>query len=106
MCAAAACEITVGPQTMPAEVRVAGEVDVSNVHLLEEALAAGIACRGDVRIDLRSLAFMDVAGAKVLLRARWRLATRGQRLEIRGARANVRRLLDLVGLLEPDQRES
>jgi anti-anti-sigma factor len=65
-----------GPSTAPFHIeptadglRIAGEVDISNAHLLTDALASAATAKRDVVLDVAGLSFMDSTGIQVLLRA-------------------------------------
>lgn len=78
---------------------VAGELDLMTAARMSDALTAGCSLAGDrLAVDLSDLAFMDVAGMRVLLRAHQRLLRVGRAgIVVRGARGIVRRLFVLTG---------
>jgi anti-anti-sigma factor len=49
--------------------RIEGEVDISNAHLLTDALAAAASAKDDVVLEVSGLAFLDSTGIQALLRA-------------------------------------
>ena len=49
--------------------RIEGEVDISNAHLLTDALARAATSTGDVVLEVSGLSFMDSTGIQALLRA-------------------------------------
>lgn len=55
-------------ESRPGCVRVAGDVDLSNVDLFQAMLAAASDDRGDVVVDLQGLSFIDLVGATALVR--------------------------------------
>lgn len=77
-----------------------GELDLAVADEVEQALCAAAERleRAPLRVDLRPLDFLDLQGARALARVRTRLAVRGQRLELSGARSPADRCLRLVGL--------
>jgi anti-anti-sigma factor len=75
--------------------RLAGELDMTTVPLLREALnrnAGGILC-----IDMRDVPFMDSMGAHALANAALALGDRGC-LIIHEPRPNVAKVFELLGL--------
>ncbi len=80
-------------------VTVEGAVDAareSDLHAaFDKILTDGLR---RVVVDLSGVDFVDVAGVRVLVRAHRTAAARGAVLTIRGARAEVAWLLDLVGV--------
>ncbi|MGY1743319.1 MULTISPECIES: MEDS domain-containing protein [unclassified Blastococcus] len=76
-----------------------GEVDVSVAADVARALADVVAdARGEVELDLADLEFLDVAGARAIAGVARRLAARGVRLRLVGARRSAARCLALFGL--------
>jgi anti-sigma B factor antagonist len=79
---------------------VSGELDLSSAPELERALAESGAGRAQrVVIDLAQLTFMDSTGVSVLVRAKQEADAAGRVLAVRHPNGQVRRLLELVGLL-------
>ena len=75
-----------------------GELDVASAHGLAEAL---IALAGStVVIDLTDLAFMDSSGIAALVKARNRITDESHRLVLTRPADNVRKVLEIVGLLD------
>lgn len=60
--------------------RISGEIDRSNVHLLVDALALAVEEPGDLRLELRDLSFIDVSGLRALRTAARMLEHRGRGL--------------------------
>jgi anti-anti-sigma factor len=79
----------------PRGLRVAGELDISNVSALAEALEEEIGAGEDVTLDLRDVTFVDSTGLQVLFRAARRLEGRG-RLILVGPQPRVRTLFQYV----------
>ncbi|KAB1912094.1 STAS domain-containing protein [Micromonospora sp. AMSO31t] len=81
-------------------IRVAGEIDMSNAHLLVE-LVASLARRPPVtvEVDLSEVTFFCAHGISALLRARRLLADRGGRLTLRDPSSIVRRILGITDAL-------
>lgn len=77
---------------------VTGTLDASSCELLEATLS-GLEQAGDVSLDLADLAFVDSSGLSQLLKVKQRIETSGRRVEITAVSSNVRRLLEITGLL-------
>jgi anti-anti-sigma factor len=76
-------------------VQIAGEVDMSNAHLVREAV--DLVCAPGVErvvFDLRELQFMDSSGLAVLLGIAERIAV----VELRRPLPLIRRIIELTGL--------
>ncbi|MGC4893702.1 STAS domain-containing protein [Micromonospora sp. DT31] len=81
-------------------VSVAGEVDLSNAHLLTELLENLVAGRAPtVVVDLSEVTFFGAHGTEALVRARKLLTGRGGRLTLHRPAPIVRRVLDVTGTL-------
>lgn len=78
---------------------VAGELDITATAQVTDALTAGCSLAKDrLVVDISGLAFMDVAGLRVLLREHHRLPGEGRAgIVVRGASGIVRRLFVLTG---------
>ncbi len=74
---------------------VEGTVDVSNRSGLAAALAAAAQRSGDVQVDLSGLEFIDMDGARLLVRAARGLAS-GRLLVLRRMPSHLRELLRAV----------
>jgi anti-sigma B factor antagonist len=76
-----------------------GEIDHNNCGSVEAAIGAALD-EGNlvVLLDLRDVTYIDSGGLSVLLSGVRRLRDRGW-LGVLGPNANVRRLLEIVGLL-------
>jgi len=83
-----------------AQVRLAGELDLSSAPVLEAALERAAADGGGTRmvVDLAELTFMDLAGHDALMRGTERVRADGGALVVRGAADGVLRLLDALGM--------
>ena len=79
-------------------VEVSGEIDMSNVPGLEAFLREHT--DADLTVDLSGVSFLDSAGISTLVAARQAAADAGHRLRIRGERDNVRRVLEIAGVLD------
>jgi anti-anti-sigma regulatory factor len=81
--------------------RLAGEVDISSIGQLEQALedVTPAAAREEITLDMGGLSFLNVAGARAVVRAaeRW---TDGRRVVLR----HPPRALPLVLMFFPDSR--
>ena len=78
-----------------------GEIDMGGAEALHRrvvALSGGPA--RDVVLDVAGVSFIDSSGLRSLIAAREDLVADGRTLRLRGASPEVRRLLELVGLME------
>lgn len=67
--------------------RLAGEVDLSTVHVIRDAAADSIRAHGPtLRLDLSSVMFMDCAGVAALLAISRCVRARGGTLDIEASR--------------------
>ena len=79
-------------------VRLRGELDVSNVADLREAMRAILANPpSTVVVDAAGLEYVDCAGLSVLVSARQQLARQGRKLTIVDPQPLVRRRLTITG---------
>lgn len=86
------------------EIRIAGEFDAAVAIDLESAIgrADGV---GTLLVNLGRCEFIDSVGVTLLLRARQRLEGRGARMLIAGQSGQVRRVLDLTGVVPALSRD-
>jgi anti-sigma B factor antagonist len=79
---------------------LAGELDMSNLHLAREALLGILDEPGvtGVIVDLAALEFMDSMGVQVLLQAKRRAMSRQIRLAVINARGRALRVLTIIGV--------
>lgn len=78
-------------------VAVSGELDISNISVLERALNTALADRPTKLVfDLSKLRFMDSSGIALLLKAREEAGD----VEVRQPSDILRRIFDSMGLLE------
>jgi anti-sigma B factor antagonist len=80
-------------------VAVAGEVDMATAPQLGEVLGAQTGV--DLVVDLSGVPFLDSSGLSVLVRKRADLAGTGRTLRVIGEQDNVRKILEVTGLLGP-----
>jgi anti-anti-sigma factor len=80
-------------------VSVVGELDITNTHLLHDAIT-GLDLDGarSIRIDLSGLTFCDASTVSALIRADRRVRAAGGRLVITGASGVPLRVLTLTGI--------
>jgi anti-anti-sigma factor len=80
---------------------LSGELDLSSAPELEQAMTDGRPEPGRrLLLDLALLSFMDSTGVSVLVRAKQNADANGWLIAVRSPTGQVRRLLELVGLLE------
>jgi anti-anti-sigma factor len=85
------------PDSDPRLIRIRGEVDMSNVVMVETDLTGALAGRpASVVFDLSELAFIDSSGIAVLLRA----AEKTDSLCLRNPSNVVQRIIEATGLTE------
>jgi anti-anti-sigma factor len=92
--------VVVCPSTEAVRIRVSGELDISTVGVLREALSAEAAAGGSavVEVDMAATEFCDSVGLCALATARAELQESGRTLTIVNASRPVRRVLDLSGM--------
>jgi anti-anti-sigma factor len=88
-------EIVKGPS--PRALALVGELDASTAHYLADALAAQHEERGDVRLDLSRLVFLDSVGLSALIATARRLGG-GDQLVLVSPQETVRRTLQISGV--------
>jgi anti-anti-sigma factor len=81
--------------TEPRGFRLVGEMDISNVSALADALQEDLDAGGDITLDLAGLAFLDSTGIQVIIQSAQRLGDRG-RLRLLQPGVLVRRTLERV----------
>jgi len=80
-------------------VRLAGEIDLSNVDGLEAQIESAIAHAQDVVIDLTAIDFIDSRGLRLLNRVSSSIADRdGTLLVVAPASSVARSVLDMTGM--------
>jgi anti-anti-sigma factor len=84
------------------EIRVSGEVDLSNVVELEDALLAAIARHTHVTVHVEEVTYFGLEGARALIRAAQALPPRGRLYVTRPPRQLVRilEILDVARIPE------
>ena len=82
--------------------RIAGELDLSNVHDIGDGLNAAVTSRvAGLVLDLSELTHLDSAGIRLLFDLRQRLATARQRLvAVVPEGSPIREVLDLAAVTE------
>jgi anti-anti-sigma factor len=78
-------------------VAVAGELDLASAPALDDTLRRLDPGCEVVTLDLRALAFMDVAGLHAVVDARRLARATGRRLQTLGPRGEAARVLELTG---------
>jgi anti-anti-sigma factor len=95
----AGAETAVHVAVRPSTVRLEGELDLCDAAhvtaLLDDLRLVG---EGDLVVDLTGLAFLDLAGARVLAQAVAAFRAVGRQLRLHGAPRNANRCLELVGV--------
>jgi len=88
----------------PRGFRLVGELDASNVGVLQDALSREVEKGGDLTLDLAGLAFMDSSGIQALIKAAQGLSGQG-RLILLSPGDLVRRILSLIPMDKLDNVE-
>ena len=88
-------ELVVEATTSPRGFRIAGDLDVSTVGLLADALEPAVEQGGDLTLDLAGVTFVDSTGLQLLMQAARKLEGRG-RLELVSPQPRVKLLFDYV----------
>jgi len=76
----------------------AGDLDLVSAPEAVEAITGAQSGGGTVVLDLRGLRFIDSSGLRVLLEAKRRADTAGERLLIAPGQGGVRRVFELSGV--------
>jgi anti-anti-sigma factor len=80
--------------------RVSGELDIVSAAQLRDAIARfADGHDGPVVLDVSDVPFIDSSGINALVGARHGLVGQGRGLELRGMTTNVRRVLELSGVV-------
>ena len=80
------------------EILVEGEVDLAVADQLEQALERAASKSEEVLIGLEACEFIDSTGIAVIVSAHNRMAAKGRRLAVYGAKSQVHRVLSITGL--------
>jgi anti-anti-sigma factor len=75
-----------------------GDIDVSTIGDLREAVLAGVTDADSLRLDLSGVAFIDTTGLGTLLELRSTLQSAGAGFEITAADGPVRQAVEITGL--------
>jgi len=87
------------PEGSPAQVVLGGELDLSTIAPVREAVRAlWAAGHGEVRLDLRELTFMDSSGVHLIRDLQTTAESTGRRLSVLEAEGPARRVLLLTGM--------
>lgn len=81
---------------------IRGELGLPDVDRLQEELEAADLKVSDIVVDMEGCEFIDSLALAALLRARDRMAQEGRRLVLAGPTTQVRRVLEVSGLLLDD----
>jgi anti-anti-sigma regulatory factor len=88
-------QLEIRPLVGMSGLRLIGEVDLSTRHYLQTALDTTPDEDGDLHLELSELAFIDIGGVQILLRAAERLAP-GRQLVVHRPPRSLRLALDLL----------
>ena len=82
-------------------VELAGELDMANAPLLQEAIESpDLGATKTVVLDLQGLTFLDSTGLRIILAAREQCWRRGQEFAVTPGSQQVQRLLSVTGVGE------
>lgn len=88
------------PDPVSTTVRLSGEIDVANSAAVSDALEAVCEPGRRLVLDMASVSFIDSSGINVLLRvANWNGERHGG-LRVQDPSPNVRKILEILGLVE------
>ncbi len=79
---------------------ITGEIDLVTAAQLAEAAKPAERGGGVLVLDLSAVSFIDSVGLRTLIELSQRAEGDGRRLEIRGLQPQVRRVMEITGLLE------
>jgi anti-anti-sigma factor len=82
---------------VPGVVTVAGEVDIDTAPLLEDHL---LRLTGPIRLDMRTVTFMDSSGVRALVRMHDHCERDGRSLSVQACSPQVEQLLHSLGLYD------
>lgn len=83
--------------TDPPGFRLVGEIDISNVATLADALERDVESGGDITLDLSGLVFLDSTAIQIIIRTAQRLHGKGNLVLVQPG-GLVQRTLERVGL--------
>lgn len=81
-------------------VTIFGELDMGSAPELRRILDDALLADGNVELDMRACSFVDSTGIATLVTIARRLGEQHRVLKLKGARARVRRILELAGLTQ------
>ncbi len=83
----------------PAGLKLTGEIDAGNAHLVERALLEHAPGGGSLHVDLTELSFCDVAGIRALVSCA-QTPEGNRRLILHGVPAQIERVMNVMGWAE------
>src|SRR5579864_7158485 len=97
--AAVPFQVNVVTTVSPVGLKLTGEIDATNAHLVELALLQQAPRTGSVHLDVTGLSFCDVAGIRALLSCARRLEG-DRRLVLHGMPAQLEKVMNVMGWSE------
>jgi anti-anti-sigma factor len=88
--------VNVRPTLLPGGLKLTGEIDASNSHLLRPALAEHGRIRGLVHLDLSEVSFCDVSGIRAIVSYAAGLDG-DHRLLLHGLPAQIEKVMNVIG---------
>ncbi|MCL2112070.1 MAG: STAS domain-containing protein [Clostridiales bacterium] len=81
------------------EIKLSGEVDISNAHLLKQQLDSSLAeAMQNIEIDAESLSYIDSTGLGVIIGTYGAIKKEGLWVKVANPRPNIKKLLNISGL--------
>jgi anti-sigma B factor antagonist len=77
-----------------------GYLDLSNAHLLAQAIDEALADSGEVRLNLSGLSFVDSTGLREFVLGYRRAEAAGRGFRVTGAQGPVHQVLEIAGMLD------
>lgn len=80
------------------EIHMRGEIDLNNINKIEKVLEEGIKEDKNIIVDMKDVRFIDSTGIGLLVKTYKTLKQKGNRIEIRNATGNVRKVFKITCL--------
>jgi anti-anti-sigma factor len=89
-------QLVVTRTEMPAGLRFAGEIDITNSSAVAESLKIAFGHRGDAHLDLSRLSFCDISGIRAIVQAAFELGD-GRRFLLHGLPEQLQTVMRVTG---------
>lgn len=90
-------ELVVVPTHRPPGLRLAGAVDAASCRQLRDALRSLAAVRGEVRLEMSRVEFLDLGGLRLLMTFARARAARHRTVELSGLAPQLMQVITLIG---------